>query len=159
MPAWVSAISLIRAAIPPACSSSRLVGWPSSAARSSAKISWAYTGCPVHSVPSLSNTATRSRFGDEVRRIGVGHGGDELHDRLLGGRLTPARQLIGAHCPPPAPDVDRGPDRLIKGSVGGVSCKTNHPVRVISDLPVRRPRRPPARASTCVSRPSRAGPR
>ena len=63
MPAWVSASSFIRAAIPPACSSSRLVGWPSSAARSSAKTSWAYTGCSVHSVPSLSNTATRSRSG------------------------------------------------------------------------------------------------
>ena len=47
-------------------------------------------------------------LGNEVRRIGVGHGGDELHDRLLGGRLTPARQLIGAHWPPPASDVDLG---------------------------------------------------
>ncbi len=63
MPAWVSASSLSNAAIPPACSSSRLVGCPSSAARSSAKTSWAYTGCSVHSVPSLSNTAMRSRSG------------------------------------------------------------------------------------------------
>src|SRR5581483_11459665 len=41
----------------------KAVGWPSSAARSSAKTSWAYTGCSVHNVPSLSNTATRSRSG------------------------------------------------------------------------------------------------
>jgi len=39
-------------------------------------------------------------LGDEVRRIRIGHGGDELHDRLLRGRLTPARQLIGAHAGP-----------------------------------------------------------
>jgi len=45
-------------------------------------------------------------FGDEIRRITIGHGGQELDDRLLGGRLTPARQLIRAHCPPPAPDAD-----------------------------------------------------
>ena len=60
-------------------------------------------------------------LGNEVRRIGVGHGGDELHDRLLRGRLTPARQLIGAHRPPPASDVDLGPDRLITYNVGGLS--------------------------------------
>src|SRR3954471_9994717 len=63
MPAWVSASSFIRAGIPPACSSARLVGWPISAALSSAKTNWAYAGCSVHSVPSLSNTATRSRSG------------------------------------------------------------------------------------------------
>jgi hypothetical protein len=66
-------------------------------------------------------------FGDEVRRIGVSHGDDELDDRLLGGRLTPARQLIGAHCPPPASDVDLGPGRFITCSVGGVSCRLTIP--------------------------------
>src|SRR5437764_6325822 len=70
MPAWVRASSLIRASISPACSSSRLVGWPSSAARSSAKTSWAYTGCSVHSVPSLSNTAMRSRSGTKSGESG-----------------------------------------------------------------------------------------
>ena len=66
-------------------------------------------------------------LGDEVRRIGGGHGGDELYDRLLGGRLTPARQLIGAHCPPPRLMLDLGPDRLITCSVGGVSCRLTIP--------------------------------
>ncbi len=37
-------------------------------------------------------------LGDEIRRIRISHRGDELRDRLLRGRLTPARQLIGAHC-------------------------------------------------------------
>jgi hypothetical protein len=59
---------------------------------------------------------------DEVRRVRIGHRGDELHDRLLGSRLTPIRQLNAVHDPPPAVDVDRGHDRLITRSVGSSPC-------------------------------------
>ena len=37
------------------------------------------------------------RLRDEVRRVRMAHGGDELHDGLLRGSLTPARQWIRGH--------------------------------------------------------------
>ena len=44
---------------PPAFSSSRVEGCPSSAALSMAKANWVYMGDSAHKVPSLSNTAIR----------------------------------------------------------------------------------------------------
>ena len=40
------------------------------------------------------------RLRDEVRRVAVGHRGDELQDRPLGRARTPARQSIAAHAMP-----------------------------------------------------------
>ena len=61
--------------------------------RSSAKASWMYIGCSVHSVPSLSKMAMRSGPARNRRAL-ARDGGDEIEDRLLRRAVVPRWQRI-----------------------------------------------------------------